>query len=494
MTPEILEDGLRALRSGKPLSLALLDALGLHSLTDEEYAVAFETRLHDLAWAAYAGLRRLEGLPAEQPRDRQEALQMVAKDSAAKNGSLAAWSALYFRYLAGMHFSVQELAQAASVVPQQFRRRLKQGLTLLAREIARSRQGKKRTPASQAGLPLPEFTALVGVEQQLELLARLFADPDGPRLVSLEGLGGIGKSALARAFIGRPDTAGRWSKIAWVSARQAALTDDGRLSPAADAATTLDDITARLCSQLGIPSLAAGPLEQRIDGLKTVLGSEKHLIVVDNLETVEDYLSLVPTLGRLAGSSRFLITIRQTLRDFAYVYTIPVKELNRQNAFDVIAAENARRGRGSRPAISPENFEELYQVVGGHPLALKLVAAQLYLRPLSEILAAFRQAKVGIDQLYHYLYWQAWRAMSDPARRALLSFLPSDPEGEDLAFLQLMSGEDEETFYAAIRELDSFSLLEVNGDIERLLYRLHSLTITFLQTDILRLWDGDTND
>lgn len=84
--------------------------------------------------------------------------------------------------------------------------------------------------------------------------------------------------------------------------------------------------------------------------------------------------------------------------------------------------------------------------------------------------------------------------MSDPARKLLFAFLPSDPDGEDLDFLRTMSGQPDEDFFAALRELDRFSLLELNGDVERPLYRLHRLSVTFLQTDILNLWSEQAED
>jgi hypothetical protein len=98
-------------------------------------------------------------------------------------------------------------------------------------------------------------------------------------------------------------------------------------------------------------------------------------------------------------------------------------------------------------------------------------------------------AKGSIDELYRYLYWETWQLLSDPARHLLLTFLPADPEGEDISFLQMMSGQNEATFFKALREMDQLSLLETTGDVHTLRYRLHRLTVTFLQTDILRSWD-----
>jgi hypothetical protein len=141
-----------------------------------------------------------------------------------------------------------------------------------------------------------------------------------------------------------------------------------------------------------------------------------------------------------------------------------------------------------------KDFDDLYQVVGGIPLAIKLAAAQLSLLPLSQIVTNLRQASMGTDQMYRYLYWQTWQALHDPARLLLLSFLSADAEGEDLEFLRTMSAQSDEQFYKALYELDQFSLLEVSGDASRPLYRLHRLTVTFLQTDILNRWQGSANN
>ncbi len=494
ITPENLETCLRALRRGERLKRDLLALSQLNYSTIEEYHLALEKLLHESVWQSYSSLRELEELPSNNHKNRQEALQRIAEDFHTQNGELAAFSALYYRYLSGMDISVKEMSQAASVVPQQFRRRLNQGLALLSQKLLRmALEPEEATGTALADLPLPEFTALVGVQKYLDLLTQLFTAKDGPILVSLEGIGGIGKSALARAFIALPETVSKWPKIVWVSARQTMVAEDGGLSPILDSVRSLEDVTARLCDQLGMSALAVSPLDQRLDGLKAALAREKLLVVVDNLETVEEFLRLVPTLAKMAGLSRFLMTTRQTLREFPYVHTIPLVELDKKNAFSLLDLEMSRRGHHN--PISKEDFAELYAVLGGHPLALKLVAAQLYLRPQSEILHAFRQAQGNMDHLYRYLYWQTWHALSGSARRLLLSFLPSDPDGEDIEFLQLMSNQTMEAFYAALKELDRFSLLEITGGTEFPLYRLHSLTITFLRTDILHFWtDNNEND
>lgn len=53
----------------------------------------------------------------------------------------------------------------------------------------------------------------------------------------------------------------------------------------------------------------------------------------------------------------------------------------------------------------------------------------------------------------------------------------------------MMSGQDEEEFYRAVAELDQVSLLEISGTTTDPHYRLHRLTVTFLQTELLNFWD-----
>lgn len=493
ITPEVVEDCLKALRSGEPLAeelLAIPWAAGQSKLVNQ---FKLEDWLHDTISRAYLDARQVEGLPAIQPANRQEAQQQIQTDFNTHNGDLEAWSALQFRYNSAVEFGVEELARSASVTPQQFRRRLKQSLALLTQKLQRTALEALQSARSHAkNLPLPDYTRLIGAEYYFNQLVHLFNDPKGPRLVSLEGMGGIGKTALARGFAALPEIVARWPRILWVSARQAILTEDGKLMASADAAATLEDISVRLAEQMGLAGLANKPLAERLEGLAAALSQEATLIIVDNLETAEEFSQLVPGLARLSGTSRFLLTTRQTLRDFPYVTAISVRELDDMQAFNLLRGEVTRRG--SRRALTAEHFNELYRIVGGLPLAIKLVAAQLKQRPFRVVVDGFRSVEDGSDALYRYLYWETWNSLHDPARRLLLSFLPSDAEGEDIDFLRLMSGQPDDVFYEALKELDQFSLLEINGDAERPLYRLHRLTVTFLQTDILKLWTGTVSN
>ena len=486
-----VESCLRSFRqAAKPdreiVGLCLLERQGKKS--PEAQMLYLQDLLNQLVRDAYLELRQAELLSTDIPENHQKITTTLQEDFHCNNSDLESWSALYYRYLAIIPLSVEELSDAASVVPQQFRRRINQGLSYLAQKLRRlemlAEEDKRKTNPS---LPLPDFARLVGAEPYLERLSSLFNDEEGPRMVSLEGMGGIGKTALARAFVALPEIACRWKHILWVSARQYFLAEDGHITSTAESSSTLDDVTARLVDLLGMGHVSSKPVAERLETIQAALNMDACLVVIDNLETMEEYQQLIPALAKCAGKSRFLITSRQTLRQFPYVQSIPLFELDFNAACELVQVESMRRGY--ERTLSKDACAELYELVGGVPLAIKLIAAQLQLRTLDAILIGFRQAKGNTDDLYRYLYWQTWQLLGDTARHLLLTFLPADPEGENVDFLQMMSGQTEEIFFAALRELDQFSLLETSGDINALRYRLHRLTVTFLQTDILSSWN-----
>lgn len=486
-----IEDYIKCIRGGEVppdilLNLSILQQPGSNSR--EARSIRLSEVMLKFTVEEYQRARKSENLPAELPETRLNCSRQIKEDFSLGNPSLESWSVLYFRYFSSVSINVEELSTAANVVPQQFRRRLNQGLSYLV-DLLRRREMENETrhKSINRNLPLPDYTRLVGIQPVLDQLSQELNQKDGSRMVSIEGIGGIGKTAAARAFVSLPETSSHWPNILWISARQAVLDDSGHLSIVQNAASSLEDITDRLADQLGIGYLSSKPVKEKMDGIQAALNLQPYLVVIDNLETVDDSIELIPALAKFSGTSRFLITSRQTLRTYPFVYTFQLSELNDQSSFELLELETSRRGRSSQ--VEKNQFADLYSVIGGIPLAIKLVAAQLHIRPLAEILKEFKNANRGVEDFYRYIYWKIWQDLSDPAHRLLLSFLSADPEGEDLGFLQVMSGQTEEEFFQAVEELDQVSLLEISGTSSEPHYRLHRLTVTFLQTELLDFWD-----
>ena len=124
-------------------------------------------------------------------------------------------------------------------------------------------------------------------------------------------------------------------------------------------------------------------------------------------------------------------------------------------------------------------------------MALKLVVSLSTALPLPQILSGLEASHPGlIEDLYRYIYWEAWRAMTAKSQ-TLLQAMPLVSEvGAPPEQMKAISELQEDQFWLAVTELVSLSLLEVRGTVHERRYGIHRLTETFLRTEIIH-WPLD---
>jgi hypothetical protein len=339
---------------------------------------------------------------------------------------------------------------------------------------------ERRVQQLKAELPPPTYTRLFGVESRREELRRELQQSDGPGVIAVVGIGGIGKTALADAVTRDLIQAVAFDEVIWL--RYEARTMSGQaLSPENAFEALLDDLAGRL----GLAQSAASAAE-RLAAVRGRLKAARHLVAIDNLETeaVADFL--LNHLGELAGPGKFLLTMRSRPRGQAAVRHITLPELALEDAAQLLRRHAAEVGVSAAANAGDEDVARIYAVVGGNPLALKLVVGLLDLLPLNQVLSQLSQSRPGpVEALYRHIYWQTWRTLGDAAR-TLLQAMPLVAEsGGDPEYLRAISGLDDDNFWPALQELRSRSLLEVRGTLDEKRYGVHQLTETFVRTEIV---------
>jgi predicted ATPase/DNA-binding SARP family transcriptional activator len=203
-------------------------------------------------------------------------------------------------------------------------------------------------------LPAPA-TALVGREKELSELAALLRG-DSPRLVTLTGAGGSGKTRLALQAA-------------------SALVDrfaDGvyfvDLAPLHDPQL----VPATIASRLGVEQSGGQPL---LVGVKEHLRDKRLLLLLDNFEHVDDAAPVVSELLAEASGLKVLVTSRALLHLYCE-HEYPVPPLAEEEALELftIRAQAVRAGfelDGARPQVL-----ELCRRLDCLPLAIELVAAR----------------------------------------------------------------------------------------------------------------------
>lgn len=406
-----------------------------------------------------------------------------------------ALSALYYRYLIPFDHAVSDLAQLAGVSERTYRRYVILGLDHLTEALLvmeQSYQGESaadglpQTPIKANRLirylPPQEYLQLFGVRQLQEKIMGLLTMPDGPRFISLEGLGGVGKTALAQWIAWRCVERDEFIGVLWSTAKQERLGFSGGMEPITNAAHSLDEIASRLAQDLDLNHLTGLSTDDKLDGLRLVLQEAPYLVVIDNLETLQDVDLVINAIFRLAGKSRFLITSRVSLARYSWVMPLQVPELSLQDGRQLFLHELGRHQLD--PSLDDKQIESLYHVVGGLPLVLKLVAAQMRYEDLATILDGMTDSALPSHTWWDYIYRHSWDQLDDDARRLLISMYNLPPDGETFAMIRSMSSmtREKQRFHVAFSQLLNLSLLEINGSRAQPVYRLHHLTVTFIES------------
>src|SRR6266699_998386 len=192
------------------------------------------------------------------------------------------------------------------------------------------------------------------------------------RLVTLVGMGGIGKSMLA-SYLGSR-LAPHFEAVLWRSVRDAPSCEE----------LVADCLT--FCSETPPAALPAS-LEQRITQLLARLQASRCLLVLDNLETLlssgdreggylpgyEGYGRLIGRLAESAHQSCVLLTSREKTREIEPLEGVrsPVRSL-RLVGVDEQAARELLSDKGL--SGTPAAWQRLVASYAGNPLALKIVA------------------------------------------------------------------------------------------------------------------------
>ena len=287
--------------AGEPVPAAnLLPGAALHRELQQALRRLNDPTLADSELCSLVLVRQLQqslGL-APAPALRRCLLDLIDALAAVN----AEWATILRRhYVDGVEVFLiaNELSQVEGTINRKQRLATAQLADLLqGREEAARSAGRQQVLAR---LEAPTYTRLFGVETGVEEIDAVLRRAGPPWLVSVDGAGGIGKTALVDWLVRTRTADARWHEVAWVTARQQILNAGGALRPTnrplLTPAALVDALYEQLLAVPGVPAPAAPERHRR---LRAALKTQPHLIVVDNLETVADLDALLDMLGDLA--------------------------------------------------------------------------------------------------------------------------------------------------------------------------------------------------
>jgi tetratricopeptide (TPR) repeat protein len=223
-----------------------------------------------------------------------------------------------------------------------------------------------------------EHTRLIGRQEEVKQLQELLFPHYGAHLITVDGIGGVGKTALVldvayqcwQASIGEivSPLVPTFEAIIFVSAKQQHLTPYGILQQA-EAERTLRKIFQEVTKALSRGDIPATPLQEQADLVREILGRQRTLLIVDNLETMEDKQEITSFLFQLPSTAKVVVTTRERTM-FAPLRLEQLTEVAAQELVEQQAEEKEVK-------LNTGEAQMLCERIGGIPAALVYAVGQL---------------------------------------------------------------------------------------------------------------------
>lgn len=305
-------------------------------------------------------------------------------------------------------------------------------------------------PTAPQNIPQAEYQEFVGREHDideviLKLRGRAF-------LVSIDGVGGVGKTALAHQVATKCWHEKLFDAIVWVSAktRRLLLTGIGDLIPSL---TSYDDLMNHIARVLGYPRLAELRSDEKEKAIKQLLSQSNCLLVVDNLETVHDR-KIYEFLQDLPAPTKALVTSRKRLSD---VGVVRLEEMSFEETAELIRLDADFKDARALKLADEKTLRKIHDATGGIPLAIRWAVGWVALG--DSIDHMLKRLGRGTDPILEFCFEETYNTMLTTDAKNLLSIMPvfnEEPNREQLSPASMLKGD---TLDDAIIQLIMLSLI-----------------------------------
>ncbi|TWD83706.1 DNA-binding SARP family transcriptional activator [Kribbella amoyensis] len=254
------------------------------------------------------------------------------------------------------------LAQQLGIDPGEALRSVQ--LAVLRRQDWRRRPGAGPIAVQQTPAAPPDFIGRSGELTRVEAALARPADGRGPaagRIVLIDGIAGVGKTALALA----------------AAQRLRGQYPDGQLYAdlrgATETAPEPMQVLGRFLRALGVPSRQIGIDQAEAAALlRSELADRRMLILLDNVHDADQVRPLLPG----AGGSDVIVTSRRRMHGLAGAVVVDLGPLAQEESVALIAATAGSQRVDADPAAASELAEACARL----PLALRIASARLATR------------------------------------------------------------------------------------------------------------------
>lgn len=322
---------------------------------------------------------------------------------------------------------------------------------------------------------LPRRPYFVGREQEIKAILQSLNPNSRTFIIGIEGIGGVGKSALAIEVSHRCIEADLFESVVWISAKESVLTLHG-IEPIIPEAKSLSDILITIGANLGNPTIGNMPIQEQIKQAYNLLARRTTLLVLDNFESLSkteqrdilDFLRRSPITLKVLVTSRERVTEGQIIR----LQGLSFDESNALLEWDA---------QQKNIQLTKEQNKYLADLTGGLPLALLWVHGQIAVLGYSATQVLDKLSMDADIPILQYCFNHSWNLLRHHNEKKLLYILALQPEAVSRDALRVISGiEDDDGFEIAVSDLLQLTLIEHEPD--RDYFSILPLTRKFVRT------------
>lgn len=295
-------------------------------------------------------------------------------------------------------------------------------------------------------------------------------------LTVISGNRGNGKTTLALAAAhqlfreSKTSVTPRFGAFVWIDARYQNL--------------SLDSLLNQIGIQLESPIITDDP-EEKINKLRRVLSSKPSLIIVDNLDTLDDFdenvrynsYAIIDFLESLPEASHAIVTTRYLSLKRGKI--VLVGNFNQKESLEFIRAKAKRMNLGILVNAPDETLIPIHISTSGSPLAIEWAIGQIYAgNGIDEVVNRLRG---GSADIFENLFGGTWSMLKVEEKEILLD-LTVARTSFGAAAIKHISRFDNKTTETVLIRLVKLMFVEASESIEQdnIRYSLHPLTHLFV--------------